>query len=381
MKLTPGAQPRTQRETLQRAVAAVTDRLPDGWSMQLKHPVSTQLPAVVDITSPSSEQASFVAETRMNVAGRDIEQLRMKLQDTTANFSSASNGIQSMMIIAPYLSRPVRKRLEKARLSYADLTGNMRLELSKPGLFMLDRGVDADPWRGPGRPRGTLKGEPAARVVRALTDFNMVWTMRELVNEAGTSTGAAYRVIDYLEREGHVIRDEKRRVHVLDWAELLRAWSADYSLIGSNRTTRWIAPRGLQHLLERLADPDAQQPDQVFRHAVTGTIAAAEWAPYAPTSAVAIYVSDTDAAAAAWGLYPAETGANTLLVEPSSDVMLERTTTNDAGLRLAAPPQVVVDLLTGPGRNPSEAEKLLERLQQYEEVWRPRHLHAGTGTG
>lgn len=370
MKATASEQPRTQRETLQRAVAAIAERLPAGWSVQLKHPVGADMPAVVDIISPSSEQASFAAEARMNVAGRDIEQLRMKLQDAAEHFNSAGNGIQSTLVVAPYLSGPVRKRLQKAHFSYADLTGNVRVELSEPGLFIMDRGADADPWRGPGRPRATLKGEPAARIVRALTDFNRVWTMRELTAEAGTSTGAAYRVIDYLEREGHVVRDDERRVHVVAWPDLLRAWSADYSLIGSNRTTRWLAPRGVQHLLGRLADPATRPPNQAFRHAVTGTLAAAEWAPYAPASMAAIYVSDTEAAAAAWELYPAETGANTLLVEPSYDVVLERTTTNDAGLRIAAPAQVVVDLLTGPGRNPSEAEKLLERLQQHEETWR-----------
>src|SRR5690625_1678633 len=176
----------------------VADRLPAGWSVHLRHPGRPGKPVVVDIASPHGEQASFVAETRMNVAGRDIEQLRMKLQEAVKHFMGAGNEIRSMTV-APYLSRPVRRRLQDAGLSYADLTGNIWLELSQPGLFMRDRGADADPWRGPGRPRGTLKGEPAARIVRALTDFNRVWSMRELVAEAGTSTGAAYRVIDYLE--------------------------------------------------------------------------------------------------------------------------------------------------------------------------------------
>ena len=38
--------------------------------------------------------------------------------------------------------------------------------------------------------------------------------------------------------------------------------------------------------------------------------------------------------------------------------------------RLAAPTQVVVDLMTGPGRSPNEAEELLEWMKRNERSWR-----------
>ncbi len=82
------------------------------------------------------------------------------------------------------------------------------------------------------------------------------------------------------------------------------------------------------------------------------------------------YVSDTEEAARAWGLLPTEAGANTLLLEPPYGVMLERSLVNDKGLRIAAPTQVAVDLLTGPGRSPSEAENLLTWMQEHVEAWR-----------
>ena len=46
------------------------------------------------------------------------------------------------------------------------------------------------------------KGSPAANVVRALLDFTGPWTVRDLVDKATSSTGATYRVVQYLEREG-----------------------------------------------------------------------------------------------------------------------------------------------------------------------------------
>jgi hypothetical protein len=83
-----------------------------------------------------------------------------------------------------------------------------------------------------------------------------------------------------------------------------------------------------------------------------------------------IYVKDAEEAATSWGLRPADAGANVMLAEPKIDVVFERTLSNEAGLELAAPSQVVVDLMTGPGRSPSEAEELLGWMRQNEKSWR-----------
>ncbi|WP_132297859.1 hypothetical protein [Kribbella sp. VKM Ac-2568] len=184
--------------------------------------------------------------------------------------------------MARYLSPPVRDRLNSAGLAYLDATGNVRLTLSNPGLglFVADRGADSDPWRGRGRPRGTLKGAPAARVVRALVDFDRSWRVTELVSVAQVSTGAAYRVINFLEEED-LVRKMGSTIRVDDWQRLLRRWSRDYEFVQNNPTTRWIAPRGLDRMLERVAAAPT------IDYAVTSTLAAAEWAAYAGSSNLA----------------------------------------------------------------------------------------------
>ncbi|TCM42501.1 hypothetical protein EV648_11032 [Kribbella sp. VKM Ac-2568] len=186
------------------------------------------------------------------------------------------------MVVARYLSPPVRDRLNSAGLAYLDATGNVRLTLSNPGLglFVADRGADSDPWRGRGRPRGTLKGAPAARVVRALVDFDRSWRVTELVSVAQVSTGAAYRVINFLEEED-LVRKMGSTIRVDDWQRLLRRWSRDYEFVQNNPTTRWIAPRGLDRMLERVAAAPT------IDYAVTSTLAAAEWAAYAGSSNLA----------------------------------------------------------------------------------------------
>jgi len=99
-------------------------------------------------------------------------------------------------------------------------------------------------------------------------------------------------------------------------------------------------------------------------------LAAAEWAAYAPARLAMLYVTAADDAAGAWGLRPADAGANVTLAEPEFDVVFERSLKSKDGFKIAAPTQVVVDLMTGPGRSPSEAEELLKWMKRNEQSWR-----------
>lgn len=366
-----GNKPKTIVEVMRRGAAEISHRLPTGWVANLQERSSPRLherlDAMLEITSPDLERATLLVAAKKTVAMRDI----VAIEDVLCH--DAVRPDAHGLVMAPHLSASVRSRLVEVGLSFVDATGNMRITLSRPGLFLADSGANTDPWRGPGRPRESLKGTPAARVVRALVDFDRTWRMRDLIETSGASTGAAYRVIEYLESEGLVERDGTRaaRVTVTDWVRMLRAWSADYEFVRDNRITRWIAPRGVGGLLDRIAEGSTSRtPVQPFRYAITGSIAAAEWAAYAPAALAAIYVTNAEAAGQAWGLRPTDASANTLLAEPGNDVMLERSWTNKAGLQVAAPAQVVVDLLTGPGRNPSEGEALLSWMKQNENVWR-----------
>lgn len=352
-------QPQSEAEVLRAGVAILKDRLPAGWGARL----SEELPdrgfdALLTVTAPDGTSATLLLEARRVVEGRDVAEARERL----ARYVQQTPGACGV-VVARYLSSPVRKRLADAGLSYVDATGNVLVNVARPGLYVATDGADHDPWRGPGRPRGTLKGAPAARVVRALLDHDRSWAIRELVRVTGGSMGSAYRVIEFLESENLAIRDESGAVSVPDWAALLRRWSLDYAFVRNNDVTRWIAPRGLPDLLRRAADSSV-------RYAVTGTLAAAEWAAYAPARSAMIYVADADEAAGAWGLRAADAGANVMLGEPQIDVAFARTLVTAGDLVVAAPTQVAVDLMTGPGRNPNEAEELIEWMARHEPSWR-----------
>jgi hypothetical protein len=352
--------PETEAEVMRRGAALLAERLPAGWSTRVSSEVNERIDGLIEVAGADGQSATLVAEAKRVVEGRDVGPLREQLEALAQRFPQGQG-----LVVARYLSPPVRERLTEAGLSYIDATGNIRVEIRSPGLFLADRGADRDPWRGPGRPRGTLKGAPAAKIVRAVADFTGPWTIRSLIDVSKVSTGATYRVVEYLEREGMATRDGGGLMAVPDWAQVLRRWSDDYEFVRNNRITRWIAPRGLPDLTKRIGSTD-----DPTRYAVSGSQAAAEWAAYAPARLAMIYVADADQAAEAWGLRPADAGANVMLAEPAIDVVFERSLTNQEGVVVAAPTQVVVDLMTGPGRNPSEAEELLEWMKRNEQSWR-----------
>ena len=105
-------------------------------------------------------------------------------------------------------------------------------------------------------------------------------------------------------------------------------------------------------------------------YAMTGSVAAAAWAAYAPARSAMAYVRDINHTAAEWGLRETEVGANVLLIKPAYPVVMERTVSALDGVVVASPTQVAVDLMTGPGRAPAEAEELVDWMRRNERSWR-----------
>lgn len=358
-----GSAPPTERALPRLITEIIRDRLPHGWLIDEPNKPGRNRQSspdlLLNLVAPDGSTATLVGEVKQVLEGRDVGPLAEQLDAYLSESEDASG-----LVGARYLSSQTRDRLTERGISFVDATGNVRIQIAQPAFFISDRGADSDPWRGPGRPRGTLNGEPAARVVRAVADFSGEWAVTDLISVSGVSTGAAYRVVEFLETQGLAERPNRGIVSVPDWRRVLRRWSQDYAFIGNSRVSRWIGARGLDDLLARAASSTDT------RYAVTGTVAAAEWAAYAPARAAMIYVADAKAAAQDWGLRPAEAGANVILGEPELDVPFVRTGQRDDGLVMAAPSQVVVDLMTGPGRNPAEAEELLAWMASHEQSWR-----------
>jgi hypothetical protein len=82
-----------------------------------------------------------------------------------------------------------------------------------------------------------------------------------------------------------------------------------------------------------------------------------------------LYVDSLSDAATALDCRPTDAGANVILLEPYDDIVYARTIER-SGLRVVNPTQLAVDLLTGPGRAPSEGEELLTWMKDNTDAWR-----------
>jgi hypothetical protein len=167
--------------------------------------------------------------------------------------------------------------------------------------------------------------------------------------------------LESLDDEALIERTKRGQVASTDVPALLRRWTENYDVFKTNRSQSFVAPQGPANLLQRLAgDGDI---------AVTGSFAAVRLAPVAGPALLIAYARDAEATATAFGLLPADRGANVALLRPFDDAVWERTAVED-GICYVSPSQIAVDCLTGNGRMPSEGEALLTWMVENETDWR-----------
>lgn len=355
--------PPTQAEITMAAIGAIRSRLPHGWVLDVfEEPLGSEPgpDAILELEGPNGELGRIVVQAKRLLEARDVPMIKDRISDAVGG----RFGPVLPMIVTRYLNPRVRSRLEAEDLAYADATGNIFLSLTKPALFLRDVGADRDPWRGPGRPRGSFKGSIAARVVRALVDFAPPMTVPELIRRSEVSTGAGYRMVEFLEREGLIEHRRRGPITAVDWRTILEQWAEDYPLDLEKDPVRMLEPRGIQSVLKKLGSLEVNG-----RYALTGSAAAAFFERYAQTRLIQIYAERPRDLAEQLELRPVESGANVLLLPPRDDVVFMRSAKRD-GLQVAAPSQVAADLLNGPGRSPGEGNALLDWMQRNESLWR-----------
>ncbi len=359
------------------AVRDIGERLPQGWNLRdcdrnaavpVLYGSKVQIDAILEIQAPDGTSSEIVVETKLKPAQPDVlSRVRSHLKTATRSRLEQIGNVEPepvAMLISPYLSPLTRERLTESGISYADSTGNIRLAVERPAVFVQTDGADRNPFREE-RTLRSLKGGRAARVARALMDYHPPFGTRELAAETECSPAMVSRVISLLEPEEIVIKDGSRgRIIAVDWDALATRWADDYDFMSSNLVTTWLEPRGAGVLFKRLRD-------EGFRYAVTGSFAANRLAPFAEPRQVSLYADDPLTAANSLGLLPAEAGANVLIARPFDAVAVERLEHTD-GIAYARVTQVLLDLMTGPGRGPAEAEAILEWMKDNEERWKLR---------
>jgi hypothetical protein len=367
------AKPPTERQLLDLAVQTIRSRVPATWSIEDKKIEDKKLDRSVDAAitfrAPDGRWARLLVYAKTLFNARDVPlltQLRSQgaLFDSRSVAANTPVGGATYLVVTRYLSPRAREALAAADLSYFDATGNVRIRIDDPSIFVETAGSNNDPWRTPDRPTNSLRGRPAARVVRALADMPPPWKVRDLAVAAGTSLGSTARMLDFLDREALIRRDPSGAVIAVEWAPLIERWAADYDLARYPRITRLIEPRGIERV-----EPAVRNLG--LRYVISGSLAARWRAPYAEPRLALIYTDESDRMTEGLGLRGSDVRSNVLIVEPQDDLPFLRSWSEE-GNPYAALPQVAVDLLAGPGRNPEEGKALLRWMREFEAQWRIR---------
>ncbi len=336
------------------ALAEITRRMPPGWSIE-------NLSAIppfgerVSIAGPDGRRSPVRLVAKRTLDPRRAMDLTRQPQ------LAPSRDAALTVVISPYLSPAVRDRLSRSGFGYVDLTGNSRLVLTDPGLYLETSGADRNPDPSQ-RPTRSLRGPKAGRIVRTLCDLRQPPGIREIASRTGLDAGHVSRIVALLDRETLVERGARGRITKVDWERLLRRWAQDAPLENRADMASFLEPRGLPVSLGRIASSG-------LRYVITGSLAASRLAPIAPPRLAILYVESIDRAAQELGLRPAETGGNVRLLFPSDEWTFEGAN-QEGGLLYAAPSQVAADLLTGPGRGPAEGEELIRWMAENQEKWR-----------
>jgi hypothetical protein len=362
------------REVLRRGLEEVGRRLPEGWKVTALDPPAAS-------RTRTSWRPDAVA--RVTYAAGKAAELPIVLLDDGAPSSVArcvarlGSGDRrpggAVLLLAPYLPARSRDLVARSGLNYADLTGNLRLVIPRPALFLQDRGAEVDPYPRREVDRG-LAGPTAGRLVLWLCQSDpakATWRLAEVALGSRVSPSYASRLLEILERENLVRREPRGPIVAMDRPGLVRRWAEDYTLLGSNRGRLYLDPRGAGNALAALRSGALRGA----RFAVTGSFAAQRYAPVASPSRLVCFVDDPDAAARALDISPVSGTGNVFLLSPYDDGLLddEREPVEGATefrLRFVPAAQAAVDCLTGPDRMPEEGEALLAWLTENRPGWR-----------
>jgi len=341
----------------------LTAQLPASWQIDLTpQPRYGRIrpDALLTISAPDGTSAQILIEAKTTLNARDVPGALSQLEAAAAAQTETPFG--PPLLVSRYIAPRSREMLTEAGASYMDATGNLRIVVDRPAVYLKADGASADPWRGPERETRTLRGKPAARVTRALVDFKSPLGIRELSKLSGASLGSTYRTVDFLDKEALIQREQRGAIVAVRWADLLLRWSEDYSFQGSNQVHLALEPRGPERVLEKLRDATVE-------YAVTGALSARRFNQVASPRIAAIFTPAPEQLRSELELRDDSSASNVLLARPFDEVAFARARESD-GVRYAALSQTAVDLLTGPGRDPAEGEALIAWMQANEADWR-----------
>ena len=294
----------------------------------------------------------------------DIRLIPPRTRAEVRALPSAPSGSMPV-IVAPFLSPPVRDELARAGWSYWDATGNMRISSADPAVWIDRVGASRDPEpRDDSEPQRlrSLKGKAASQVIFWLLRESKAASVRELSRETGAGLATASRVVDLLREEGLLKDTDGGPIVVADRLELARRWARDYGFETTFKPARYFSLLGEEIAVDRVQGSG-------LNYALTGARAAAielaevgRVAPL-PASGIWLYTDDVTGVERAMDLAPDRRG--NILVARCGFLTADEgysTISGSRPRRIARPWRIVGDLLGAGGRLAAVGEELAHEV-------------------
>ena len=352
-----------EESLLNEALAMLKERLPPSWSVEEVTYTSAEGPTdqLWGIRGPSSSGRDLIVEARTELSPRAVKVM------LGGGLLKRLRGVagQPILVVAPYISPRSRELLVEEDVNFLDLTGNLRLVLTNPAVFVETQGADKDPSEKP-RPKAGLRGANVGGVARVLIDVRPPYGTTEIAKAARVSPGYVTKILETLSAEALIERGGTRGpVTEVDWPALIRRRAEVLDLLAPHTTSLYVAPNGARAFLDGLANQTNE------RLAVTGSFAAVEIAPIAAPALLVLYTMslNKDQLAKSLGVLPTSEGGDVALIRPENPNVFINLLEQKTVPRVATS-QVAIDSLSGNGRMPSEGEALIEWMAANEEQWR-----------
>lgn len=353
-----------ENEIIEKAVEVLQAKLPPRWEVIIQRTRGQADDGFLTFKDPSGSGRGVMLEVKRTLSPRDA----LVLLGGLARQLRRQDGNTPIVVAAPYISPRTRELLAEQEIGYVDLTGNVRIALEYPGVFIEGQGASRDPNTRARVNRG-LRGAMVGRIVRVLIDAKPPYGVMDIAKAARISPGYTSRVLDVLESEALIDRDKRGPVRQLRWPDLVRRRAESVDLFDPVSTSSFISPVGARRALDKLSSIIVGAP-----WAVTGSFAAGRLAQVAAPSLLVVYSMAPEVVAEKLELRPADQGADVAVVRPKNPGVLAGAVPADDGINWVAASQAAIDCLSGTGRMPSEGDAVIEWMIMNEPEWRAESI-------
>lgn len=366
--------PTPEADLIEAAQRVLASRLPPGWTVERlsgQGAGTGEGDALFSFNTQSGMAGSAIVDARRDFGPADVDRL---LGGLTRRLREAA-GRRTILLVSDFLSPRTRELLATEDISYLDLTGNIRLVMQSPPIYVETAGADRRPSSP--RPRGAgLAGAKVGSVVRFLAEVVPPYGLNDIEEATGISRGYVSRVLSRLADDALIRREARGPVEAVDWPAMLRRRGDSIDLFRANTARSYVSSNGPRSVLDAL--PRGRIALGVV---VTGSFAAVRKAPIAGPALLVLYVDPSlsvrsfDPTATELGLRPTDEAADVVLLLPSNESVVQYPWIED-GIRYVNLPQLAVDCLGGSGRMPAEGEALIDWMQANTDEWQYPSLAA-----